>query len=107
MDRTVLRIADLKHTEKMVRFFQRFLKSRIDIQLSILFFPYELFIMIYVRTQRTGSKKERQIEFVSVEWECAQIQTKRRQVQKIVTSSSYQDDNHTSYLTLQMAGGKG
>ena len=54
--------------------------------------------MIYVHTLRSEYKKERQIEFVSVEWECAQIQTKRRQVQKIVTSSSDQDDNHTSYL---------
>ena len=79
MDRTVLRIANLKHTEKNVSFFSKdFLNlCRIDIQLSILFFPFELFIMIYVHTLRSEYKKERQIEFVCVECECALIQTKR------------------------------
>ena len=81
MDRTVLRIADLKNTEKCFVFFQRFLKSRIDIQLSILLFLFELLIMIYVRSEY---KKERQIEFVSVECECALIKTKWRQVQKLL-----------------------
>ena len=33
--------------------------------------------MIYVHTLRSEYKKERQIEFVSVECECALIQTKR------------------------------